>query len=58
MRASLGQVGYFMHRDQALTLRDDLVYHWRRAVRDNGDPAGRVILANVGHGQTVDIITA
>ncbi len=36
----------------------DLVDHRRRAVGDDGDPADRVVLGDVGHGQAVDVVAA
>ena len=58
MRARVGQIGNFVHRDQPLALRDDLVDHVGRAFGNDRDPAGPVIFGNVGHGQAVDIIAA
>ncbi len=47
-----------MNRHQPIELRDDLVDHLGRAVRDDGDATDRMIMRDVRHRQAVDIISA
>src|SRR5690606_13049606 len=57
VRAVLGQVDVLVHRYQPVELRMNLVDHLRWATGDDGDPADRVILGDVGHGQAVDVVS-